>query len=76
MPLSPENQSMLTERSIALIRRIRLLVSNMLQDLLAAKLYFIIEALAIDNFYRNINYFLYILSLSGNQQENNSFIAS
>ena len=73
LPLSPENQNMLTERSIALIRKIRLLVSNMLQDLLAAKLYFIIEALAIDNFYRNINYFLYILRLSGNQQENKFF---
>ena len=61
LPLSPENQQNLTERSIAVIRRIRLLISNMLRDLLDAKLYFIIEPLAIDNFYRNINYFLYIL---------------
>ena len=61
LPLSPENQQNLTERSIAVIRRIRLLISNMLRDLLDAKLYFIIEPLAIDNFYRNINYFLYVL---------------
>ena len=61
LPLSPENQKDLTERSIAIIRRIRLLLSNMLRDLLDAKLYFIIEPLAIDNFYRDINYFLYIL---------------
>lgn len=61
LPLSPENQQSLTERSIAVIRRIRLLISNMLRDLLDAKLYFIIEPLAIDNFYRNINYFLYAL---------------
>ena len=61
LPLSPENQQNLTERSIAVIRRIRLLISNMLRDLLDAKLYFIIEPLAIDNFYRNINYFLYAL---------------
>ena len=61
LPLSPENQKNLTERSIAVIRRIRLLISNMLRDLLDAKLYFIIEPLAIDNFYRNINYFLYAL---------------
>ncbi len=61
LPLSPENQQNLTERSIAVIRRIRLLISNMLRDLLDDKLYFIIEPLAIDNFYRNINYFLYAL---------------
>ena len=61
LPLSPENQQNLTERSIAVIRRIRLLISNMLRDLLDAKLYFIIEPLAIDNFYRGINYFLYAL---------------
>ena len=61
LPLSPENQQNLIERSIAVIRRIRLLISDMLNDLLNAKLYFIIEPLAIDNFYRNINYFLYIL---------------
>ena len=61
LPLSPENQKNLTERSIDVIRRIRLLISNMLKDLLDAKLYFIIEPLAIDNFYRNINYFLYTL---------------
>lgn len=63
LPLSPENQQNLTERSIAVIRRIRLLISNMLRDLLDAKLYFIIEPLAIDNFYRNINYFLYALDV-------------
>ena len=61
LPLSPENQKDLTERSIAIIRRIRLLLRDMLRDLLDAKLYFIIEPLAIDNFYCNINYFLYIL---------------
>ena len=61
LPLSPENQKDLTERSIAIIRRIRLLLRDMLRDLLDAKLYFIIEPLAIDNFYRDINYFLFIL---------------
>lgn len=61
LPLSPENQHNLNERSIAVIRRIRLLIMNMLKDLLDAKLYFIIDPLAIDNFYRNINYFLYVL---------------
>ena len=63
LPLSPENQQSLTERSIAIIRRIRLLISNMLRDLLDANLYFIIEPLAIDMFYRNINYFLYVLNI-------------
>ncbi len=62
LPLSPENQEILITRSIEVIRTIRLLISNMLEDLLNANLYFIIEALAIDTFYRNINYFLYVLS--------------
>ena len=68
LPLSPENQQNLTERSIAVIRRIRLLISNMLRDLLDAKLYFIIEPLAIDNFYRNINYFLYALDADAKEE--------
>ena len=34
----------------------------MIKDLLDVKLYFIIEPLALDNFYRNINYFLYVLN--------------
>lgn len=63
LPLSPENQKLLIERSVEIIRDIRLLISNMLEDLLNSKLYFIIEALAIDTFYRNINYFLYILNI-------------
>lgn len=68
LPLSPENQNSLTERSIAVIRRIRLLISNMLRDLLDAKLYFIIEPLAIDNFYRSINYFLYALDADNKEE--------
>ena len=67
LPLSPENQKDLTERSIAVIRRIRLLLRDMLRDLLDAKLYFIIEPLAIDNFYRDINYFLYILDVDNKE---------
>ena len=68
LPLSPENQKSLTERSIAVIRRIRLLIRDMLRDLLDAKLYFIIEPLAIDNFYRNINYFLYDLDANNKEE--------
>ena len=68
LPLSPENQQNLTERSIAVIRRIRLLITDMLKDLLSAKLYFIIEPLAIDNFYRNINYFLYALDANNKEE--------
>ena len=68
LPLSPENQKSLTERSIAVIRRIRLLIRDMLRDLLDAKLYFIIEPLAIDNFYRNINYFLYVLDANNKEE--------
>ena len=68
LPLSPENQQNLTERSIAVIRRIRLLITDMLKDLLSAKLYFIIEPLVIDNFYRNINYFLYALDANNKEE--------
>ena len=39
----------------------------MLQDLLNANLYFIIEPLAIDNFYRNINYYLYVLDTTNQE---------
>ena len=73
LPLSPENQQTLTNNSINLIRRIRLLIAEMLKELLTANLYFIIEALALDNFYRNVNYFLYILTINTNPPENNSF---
>ncbi len=64
LPLSPENQRNLTTRTLEVFRRIRLLISDMLRDLLDAKLYFIIEPLAIDNFYRNINYFLYVIDVN------------
>ena len=61
LPLSPENQLMLSEESLRLLRKTRILIKDMLKDLLDANLYFIIEPLAIDNFYRNTNYFLYII---------------
>lgn len=61
LPLSPENQLMLSEESLRLLRKTRILIIDMLKDLLDANLYFIIEPLAIDNFYRNTNYFLYII---------------
>ena len=62
LPLSPENQKELSEESLRLLRKTRMLIIDMLKELLDASLYFIIEPLAIDNFYRNINYFLYILN--------------
>ena len=52
---------MLSEESLRLLRKTRILIKDMLKDLLDANLYFIIEPLAIDNFYRNTNYFLYII---------------
>lgn len=61
LPLSPENQLILSEESLRLLRKTRILIKDMLKDLLDANLYFIIEPLAIDNFYRNTNYFLYII---------------
>ncbi len=63
LPLTPDNQKNLTERSIALANELRALFPNILTDLLEARLYFIVEAIAIDNFYRDVNYFYYTLML-------------
>lgn len=67
-PLTPTNQKELTRKSIELIRSVRILLQNMLKDILDKKLNFIIEPLAIDNFYRTINYFLYNLNITTNNQ--------
>ena len=40
----------------------------MITDLLNAKLYFIIEAVTLDNFYTDINYFYYTLQIEQNYQ--------
>lgn len=61
LPLTPENQKELTERSIAITERLRNLIAEMLERLLNAELYFIVEATMIDNFYTNVNYFYYLL---------------
>ncbi len=59
--LTPENQLQLTIRNIEIVTKMKDLFSKMLQDLLEAKVYFIVDAVTINNFYASINYFYYTL---------------
>jgi len=59
--LTPDNQLELTIRNIEIVENMKDLFSRMLTDLLAAKLYFIVDAVTINNFYTDINYFYYTL---------------
>ncbi len=61
LPLTPTNQKILTEKNLVLVDEMRSLFISMLNDLLEANLYFIIEPTAIDNFYTDINFFYYTL---------------
>lgn len=61
LSLTPDNQLDLTIRSIEIVENMKSLFSRMLTDLLAAKLYFIVDAVTINNFYTDINYFYYTL---------------
>lgn len=62
LSLTPKNQQNLRKKSIDLIVRVKAIMESMLNDLFLSKVYFIITPLTIDNFYRNVNYFLYILN--------------
>lgn len=68
--LTPDNQKVLTERSLGLILELRALTENMIQNLLNAKINFIIEPIALDNFYTDMNYFNYLLEKSKQVQDN------
>lgn len=70
LPLSPENQRALTERSLNLVQQLLKLMENMLQDLLEANLYFIVEPLMIDQFYTDVNFVSYQLNEIEETQEN------
>ncbi len=69
LPLTPENQKQLTSQSIPLVAELRKLLQTMLMEILSAKLYFIVEATMIDNFYTDVNYFAYILDETAKIQE-------
>ena len=68
LPLTPINQKNLTNRSVTLTKELKDLLAKMITDLLNAKLYFIIEAVTLDNFYTDINYFYYTLQIEQNYQ--------
>lgn len=61
LPLTPANQKALTKRSIEIVSAMKTLFSNLLTDLLAANIYFIVAPITIENFYTDINYFYYTL---------------
>ncbi len=70
LPLNPDHQVLLTRRSLALINQLRPLIQEMLQRLLDARLYFIVEPLLIDQFYTDVNFVFYQLMEIEHAQEN------
>lgn len=62
--LTPENQQMLTDRSIELVQRFQTFIKELITNVLNAKLYFIVEPIFLDNMLTEANYFLYQLRLN------------
>lgn len=60
--LNPESQAELKERSIDTIDRFRMFLSSLIEDLLSAKTYFIVEPTLLDNILTTANYFKYTLT--------------
>ena len=53
-----------------MVQQLLKLMENMLQDLLEANLYFIVEPLMIDQFYTDVNFVSYQLNEIEETQEN------
>lgn len=62
--LSPDTQEQLTSKSLRAVERFRMFIADVIQDVLNADLYFIIEPIFLDNMYTAANYFRYILTLN------------
>ena len=62
--VNPEVQSELKERSIDVVDRFRDFLSGVIEDLLEAKTYFIVEPILLDNILTTANYFRYALTTS------------
>ncbi len=62
--LTPENQQVLTNRSIELLERFQTFLKEVITNVLSAKLYFIVELIFLDNMLTEANYFMYQLKLN------------
>lgn len=61
--LSPNTQENLTDRTIRAVDTFRTFLSEIIEDVLNSKLYFIVEPIFLDNMYTSANFFKYILNL-------------
>ena len=59
---SPEVEAELNNRSLATVDRFKMFLSNIIQDLLDAQAYFIVEPIFLDNILTSSNYFAYTLT--------------
>lgn len=58
---SPDNKRDLEERTIDALDRFRVFVSDIIEDVLNSRIYFIVEPVFLDNILTTTNYFKYIL---------------
>lgn len=61
--LSPQNQNTIINKTIRAVDRFRLFISDIIEEVLNAKLNFIVAPIFLDNMYTSTNYFKYILKL-------------
>lgn len=62
--LSPDNQLILTNKSYDVVKRFQVFVKSILDRLLNATAHFIAAPTFLDNIYRDVNYFIYVLTLN------------
>lgn len=68
--INPEKDEELRNRTLDTLDRFRKFLSNIIEDILNSKTYFIIEPIFLDNILTTVNYFEYIL-ISSNFDSNN-----
>ena len=59
--LTPENQLILSSRTLELVERYSDFLANVIERVLTGEVYFIIEPIFLDNMYTEANYFKYVL---------------
>lgn len=67
--LTPDNQKELTDKQITLVTEFKLFVEKCIDELLKSDVYFIVEPIFWDNMLTKVNYFLYILSINREKEE-------
>ena len=68
--LSPDNQKFLTTKALKVVTRFSDFLAKCIEELLASKLYFIVEPIFLDNMYTESNFFKYILTLNQETEQN------